>query len=151
MLVILAGALRSITIRISRWHLKTGEHIVETEGFLCRHLLHHFPGARVGNARMAFRSIIYEIYRVLGIGGLTLVFSLIITAGFWIVYQRSARRAGHPYIPGFALILGGLTAAPTWACDHKCFRSFLPASMSPYWAIMLKDEKSRARCGGWLP
>ena len=145
MTVIFAGAVRSVTDPDFWWHLKTGQHIVETGGIPHTDIYSTtFFGREWITHEWLSELFIYAIYRVLGLGGLVLVFSLIITAGFWIAYQRSARRAGHPYVPGFALILGGLTAAPTWGVRPQMF-SFLFASI--YVAVLgnyAEDEKSRA-------
>lgn len=144
MLVIFAGAVRSVTDPDFWWHLKTGQHIVQSGGIPHADIYSTtFFGKEWVTHEWLSEVFIFEIYRFLGLGGLTLVFSLIITAGFWIAYQRSARRAGHPYIPGFALILGGLTAAPTWGVRPQMF-TFLFASI--YVAVLGKyaeDEKSR--------
>ncbi len=145
MLVLFAGAVRPVTDPDFWWHLKTGQHIVEGGGIPHSDIYSTiFFGREWITHEWLSELFIYGIYRATGLGGLILVFSLIITAGFWIAYQRSARRVGHPYIPGCALILGGLTAAPTWGVRPQMF-SFLFASI--YVAILGKyadDEKSRA-------
>jgi hypothetical protein len=145
MLVIFAGAVRSVTDPDFWWHLKTGQQIVESGSIPHTDIYSTvFFGREWVTHEWLSELFIYSIYRVLGLGGLILVFSLIITAGFWIAYQRCARCAGHPYVPGFALILGALTAAPTWGVRPQMF-SFLFASI--YVAVLgnyARDEKSRA-------
>ncbi|HVQ37227.1 MAG TPA: hypothetical protein VMS31_06830 [Pyrinomonadaceae bacterium] len=144
MLVIFAGAVRPVTDPDFWWHLKTGQLIAESGGIPHSDIFSSvFLGREWVTHEWLSELFIYEIYRVFGLSGLVLVFSLIITAGFWIAYKRSARHAGHPYVPGFALILGGLTAAPTWGVRPQMF-SFLFASV--YVAILgnySEDEKSR--------
>lgn len=145
MTVLFAGAVRSVTDPDFWWHLKTGQHIVETGGIPHTDIYSTtFLGREWITHEWLSELFIYGIYKAIGLGGLILVFSLIITAGFWIAYQRSARRAGHPYVPGFALILGGLAAAPTWGVRPQMF-TFLFASI--YIAVLgnyAEDEKSRA-------
>jgi hypothetical protein len=144
MLVVFAGAVRSVTDPDFWWHLKTGQHIVENGAIPHSDIYSSvFFGQEWVTHEWLSELFIYSIYRVLGLGALILVFSLIITAGFWIAYQRCARLAGHPYVPGFALILGALTAAPTWGVRPQMF-SFLFASI--YVAVLgnyARDEKSR--------
>lgn len=145
MLVIFAGATRSVTDPDFWWHLKTGQHIVESRGIPHTDIFSTvFFGREWITHEWLSELFIYSIYQLLGLGGLIVAFSLIITAGFWIVYQRCARRAGHPYVSGFALILGALTAAPTWGVRPQMF-SFLFASI---YVVVLhnyaQDEKRRS-------
>jgi hypothetical protein len=144
MLVIFAGAVRSVTDPDFWWHLKTGQHIVETAAIPHTDIFSSiFYGREWVTHEWLSEVFIYSTYRVFGLGGLILVFGSIITAGFWVAYQRCARRAGHPYFSGFALILGALTAAPTWGVRPQMF-TFLFASI--YVAILgnyAQDEDSR--------
>jgi hypothetical protein len=144
MMVIFAGAVRSVTDPDFWWHLKTGQHIVQSRGIPHSDIFSTtFFGREWVTHEWLSEVFIYEIYRFFGLGGLTLVFSLMITAGFWIAYQRSARRAGHPYIPGFALILGGLTAAPTWGVRPQMFSFFFASIYVAVLGNYAEDEKSR--------
>ena len=149
MLVLFAGAVRSVTDPDFWWHLKTGQHI-----FASGHIPHAdiFSNVFLGKEWITHEWLselfIYSLFRAVGLGGLILVFSLIITAGFWIAYQRCARRAGHPFVSGFALILGALTTAPTWGVRPQMF-TFLFASI--YVAVLGSyAEEERTRPLWWL-
>lgn len=144
MVVLFAGAVRSVTDPDFWWHLKTGQYIVESG-----HIPHtdifsnSFFGKEWITHEWLTELLMFLSYRALGLGGLILIFSLIITAGFWIAYQRSVKRVEHPFVSGFALILGALTTAPTWGVRPQMF-TFLFASI--YVAVLgtyTRDERSR--------
>lgn len=111
------------------WHLKTGQYLVETRSIPHADI---FSSAFFGKEWIAHEWLseifIYSIYRVLGYGGLIVTFALIVTAGFAIAYKSCAKKVGHPYVSGLALVLGALAAAPTWGVRPQVF-SFLFASI----------------------
>jgi hypothetical protein len=148
MLVLFAGAVRSVTDPDFFWHLKTGQHIVDSGQIPHTDIFSTvFFGREWITHEWLSEVLMYSVYRALGLGGLILVFSLIITAGFWIVYQRCARRVGHPFVSGFALMLGALTAAPTWGVRPQMF-TFLFASI--YVAVLGAYEDEKIRPLWWL-
>jgi hypothetical protein len=129
MTLIFMLAARSIVDPDFWWHLKAGQYMVQTRsiprvdifsfGFLGREWVAHEWLSEV---------LMFLIYSPLGFGGLIFVFALIITATFWVVYKRIARRVRHPMIVGPALLLGALASAPTWGVRPQMF-SFLFASI----------------------
>src|SRR6185503_19249751 len=61
-------------------------------------------------------------------GGLIIAFALLIAICFWIAYRRCQRQAPHPYVAGFAVILGAVATLPTWGVRPQIF-SILFASI----------------------
>lgn len=111
------------------WHLKTGQYIFETRSIPHTDI---FSTLRFGSEWVTHEWLsevfMYSIFRTLGYGGLIAVFSIVITAAFWIAYQRLSRLAGHPYVAGFALLLGAVATMPTWGVRPQMF-SLLFASI----------------------
>ena len=67
----------------------------------------------------------YSIYRVSGFAGLIVVFALIITASFWLVYLRFRLHVHHPIVAGFALLLGAAATTPVWGVRPQTLSLFL--------------------------
>ncbi|TLN11838.1 hypothetical protein FDZ74_10455 [bacterium] len=57
--------------------------------------------------------MIFKIFQAGSFAALILIFSLIISAAYLLVYLRCPR-SSRPYIAGFALILGAAASAPLW-------------------------------------
>ncbi len=129
MLAIFAGAAQPVTDPDFWWHLKTGQVILATKSIPRTDI---FSTLRYGSEWVThewFSEVfIYSVFRTLGYGGLILSFSILITAAFWIVYQQCSKRAGHPYVAGFALLLGAAATMPTWGVRPQMF-SLLCASI----------------------
>jgi hypothetical protein len=104
------------------WHLKTGQYIVETRSIPHTDI---FSTSRFGSEWVTHEWLsevfMYGVFRTLGYVGLIVVFSLIITAAFWIAYQRCRQLAGHPYVAGFALLLGAVATMPAWGVRPQMF------------------------------
>jgi hypothetical protein len=139
MLLIFIGAAQPITDPDFWWHLKTGQYIVKTRSIPHTDI---FSTLRFGSEWVAHEWLsevsLYAVFRILGYGGLIVVFSIVITAAFWIVYQRCRNLAGHPYVAGFALLLGAAATMPTWGVRPQMF-SLLFASIF----ISVLDRYSR--------
>ena len=129
MAVIFTLAAQPITDPDFWWHLKTGQYIVETRAIPHTDI---FSSLRFGSEWVTHEWLsevfMYGVFRTLGYGGLIVVFSLVITAAFWIVYQRCRKLAGHPYVAGLALLLGAAATMPTWGVRPQMF-SLLFASI----------------------
>ncbi|MGB8509993.1 MAG: hypothetical protein WCD76_16565, partial [Pyrinomonadaceae bacterium] len=129
LLVIFMLAARPIADPDFWWHLRTGQFIWET-----RTIPHSdiFSSVFYGREWVAHEwlseAVMYGVYNLCGYGGLVVFFALLITAAMWIAYRRCAEVAGHVYVIGFALVLGALTASPTWGVRPQMF-SFLFASI----------------------
>jgi hypothetical protein len=104
------------------WHLKTGQYLLDTRSIPHTDIFSsQFFGKSWITHEWLSELFIGSIYRTMGFGGLIVIFALIITASFAIVYRRCAARAGHPYVAGAALLLGALAAAPTWGVRPQVF------------------------------
>jgi hypothetical protein len=115
MSVIFAAASRPITDPDFYWHLKTGEYLVETRSIPKTDI---FSTSKFGSEWVTHEWLselfMYSIFRWLGYAGLIAAFAAIITATFNLAYRRCKEVAPHPYIAGFALILGAAATMPTW-------------------------------------
>jgi hypothetical protein len=129
MLIIFTLSARQIIDPDFWWHLRTGQYLVETGSIPKSDIFSTvFYGKEWITHEWLSEVLIYSIYRAVGFGGLIVTFSLLITAGFAIAYRRSAKRVGHVYVAGTAVLLGALAAGPTWGVRPQVF-SFLFASI----------------------
>jgi hypothetical protein len=111
------------------WHLKTGQYIFETRSIPHTDI---FSSLRFGSEWITHEWLsevfMYSVFRKLGFGGLIVAFSIVITAAFWIAYQRCRNLTGHPYVAGFAVLLGAAATLPVWGVRPQMF-SLLFASI----------------------
>jgi hypothetical protein len=129
LLLIFTIAARRIVDPDFWWHLKTGQYLIQTRGIPHTDIFSSlFSGKEWITHEWLSEIVMYSVYRATGYGGLIVTFALIITTGFAIAYRRCAKKAGHPYVSGAALLLGALAAAPTWGVRPQVF-SFLLASI----------------------
>lgn len=129
MAVIFTGAAQPISDPDFWWHLKTGQYIVETRTIPHTDI---FSTLRFGSEWVTHEWLsevfMHLVFRTLSYGGLIVVFSILITAALWIVYQRCRKRGAHPFVAGFALLLGAAATMPTWGVRPQMF-SLLFASI----------------------
>lgn len=129
MLTIFTLAARQIIDPDFWWHLRTGQYLVQTRSIPHSDIFSAvFFGKEWITHEWLSEVFIYLVYRAVGYGGLIVTFSLILTGGFAIAYRRSAKRVGHVYVAGAAVLLGALAAGPTWGVRPQVF-SFLFASI----------------------
>jgi len=149
MLVIFAAASRPIKDPDFYWHLKTGQYLLETRTIPSVDM---FSWTRFGSEWVTHEWLselfMFAIFRVLGYGGLIVMFSLVITAAFKIAYRRCKEVADHPYVAGFALIVGAAATMPTWGVRPQMF-SLLFASI---FVVILGDcyREKNTRLVWWL-
>lgn len=129
MLVIFAAAARPIKDPDFFWHLRTGQYLVETRSIPSVDI---FSWPKYGSEWVTHEWLselfMYSIFSLSGYLGLIIVFSGIITATFSVAYKRCREVAPHPYVAGFALILGAAATMPTWGVRPQMF-SMLFASL----------------------
>lgn len=90
--------------------------------------------------------LMYAVYRVSGLGGLVLVFSVAITAAFVIVYRRSA---GRPYVAVWAVLLAALSSTPLFGIRVQMITLLLA---SVYVALLDRfAREGQTRILWWLP
>jgi hypothetical protein len=122
-------AVRPITDPDFWWHLRTGQHILETRTIPHADIFSSiFFGKEWVAHEWLSEVLMYLVQRAFGYGGLVVTFALVIMAALWITYRRCARVSGHVYVAGFALLLGALASAPTWGVRPQIF-SLLFASI----------------------
>jgi len=115
MLLIFAGAAQPITDTDFWWHLRTGQHIVKTKSIPHADIFSTIAFGKEWVAHEWLAEVVtYSIFRMLGLGGVIVVFSLILTTAFWITYERCRKRTGHPYFAVFAVLLGAVASISTW-------------------------------------
>lgn len=115
MSVIFAAASRPITDPDFYWHLKTGEYLVATKTIPKTDI---FSTSKFGSEWVTHEwlseAFMYSLFRLFGYAGLIAAFAAIITATFKLAYRRCREVAPHPFIAGFALIVGAAATMPTW-------------------------------------
>jgi hypothetical protein len=144
MLVIFAAASRPIKDPDFYWHLKTGQYLLENRSIPHTDI---FSTSKIGSEWVTHEWLselfMYSIFRLLGYAGLVVAFAAIITATFNLAYRCCQEVAPHPYIAGFALIVGAAATTPTWGVRPQML-SMLFASIL---VLILRDycRNGRAR------
>ena len=145
--VILIAAMQPITDPDFWWHLKTGQYIVETRSIPYTDI---FSNSRFGSEWVTHEwlseVLIYGVYRLSGFIGLIVVFAIIITASFWIVYRRFKSHVSHPIVAGFALLLGATATTPVWGVRPQTFSLFLA---SVFLLILYRYYRNESKHGVW--
>ena len=100
------------------WHLRMGE-LIATDG-----IPHHdtFSFTAAGHEIVAHewgsQLMMWRIYQIAGLPGLSLVFALLATLAFWIVSRACG---GPPYLGGMLVALGAWTASPWFGVKPQIF------------------------------
>ena len=126
LVVIFVTALQPITDPDFWWHLKTGEYIIQNHGVLHTDV---FSSTRLGSEWVAHEWLsevfMYGVFRIAGFAGLIVVFALLVTASFWVVYLRFRSRVGHPVVAAVALLLGAIATTLVWGARPQIFTLLL--------------------------
>jgi hypothetical protein len=105
------------------FHLKTGE-LIFTSGSIPK--TDPFSFTNFGKAWVAHEwlsgAIFYAVYSRLGFAVLILLFSIVATLAFWLVFKRSST---HPFLKGFALLLSVWVVVPTVGVRPRVFTMLL--------------------------
>jgi hypothetical protein len=128
------------------FHLKTGEYIIRTSLIPRTEL---FSFTNYGKPWIAHGwlsgAIFYAIYSRLGFDFLIFLFAVLAALAFWIVFRRCN---SHPFIAGFATLLGVWTALPTIGVRPRVFTLLLA---SVYLALLTHyARRGRGRAIWWL-
>lgn len=122
LVVIFVTALQPIADPDFWWHLKTGDYIIQNHGVPHTDL---FSSTRFGSEWVTHEWLsevfMYGVYRIAGFGGLIVVFALLVTASFWVVYIRFRSCVGHPVIAAVALLLGAAATTLVWGVRPQIF------------------------------
>src|ERR1044072_1715234 len=126
LVVIFVTALQPITDPDFWWHLKTGEYIIQN------HAIPHadvFSSTRLGSEWITHEwlseVVMYGVFRVAGFAGLMILFAILITASFWVVYIRFRSYVGHPFVAVLALLLGAAATTLVWGARPQIFTLLL--------------------------
>lgn len=140
---ILALSARSVSDPDVWWHLKTGQLIAQTA------TVPHtdsFSFTRAGYPWVAHEWLselfTYGVYRISGWGGLIVVFALMVSAAFFLLYLRSAP---DPYSSGVIVLLGAWATAPVWGVRPQVV-SLLLTSL---WFLILERSERNLRLLWW--
>jgi hypothetical protein len=140
---VLALSARSVSDPDVWWHLKTGQLIAQT-GTVPH--TDSFSFTRAGYPWVAHEWLtelfIYGVYRISGWGGLIVVFALMVSAAFFLVYLRSAP---DPYSSGVIVLLGAWATAPVWGVRPQVV-SLLLTSL---WFLILERSERNPRLLWW--
>jgi hypothetical protein len=125
MLLIFTAATQPITDPDFWWHLRTGQYIVETRSIPHTDIFSslHFGKEWITHEWLS-EVVMYSIFHRLGYGGLIVLFSILITSAFFLIYQACRHRNVNAYIAGFASLLGAAATMPTWGVRPQMFSLF---------------------------
>jgi hypothetical protein len=128
--------------------LKTGQYLVENKSTPHTDIFSslHYGKEWVTHEWLA-EVFLYLLYRSAGYGGLIVVFAIIVTAAFLVTFRRYSHSVGHPYIAGFALLLGAFSTLPTWGVRPQMFTLLLA---SVFLAILDRYAKGDSKGLPWL-
>ena len=136
---LLAMTARSATDPDLWWHLRTGQWIVETG-----HVPHTDPFSftRGGSPWISHEWLseiaFYELWSHAGPGALIIFSSVIITAGFLLLYLRCP---GKPHWAAVLTVLGAAASASSWGTRPQIF-TFTLASLL-LWLLFRAEQKPR--------
>ena len=124
------------------WHLKTGEYIVKTFS-IPRFDFYSFttPGKTWVAHEWLSEVGFFLVYSRFGSYALIFIFTVLIVLAFWIVFRRSA---AHPFIKGFAVLLGVWSILPTTGVRPRTL-TFLFAAI--YLAVLhrfVREKQTKA-------
>ncbi len=106
------------------WHLRTGEAILQ-QG-IPRQDLFSFtvPEYAWTTHEWLAQVFMWLVYRAGGLPGLILVFALLITLTYWLVYRVCA---GRPFLAAFVVLLAAFASAIVWGARPQIFNLLFTA------------------------
>jgi len=128
------------------FHLKTGEYIFQYGSIPRMELFSftHYGRPWIAHGWLS-GTIFYAIYSRLGFNSLIFIFAILAALAFWIVYRRSD---SHPFIGGFATLLGIVTVLPTIGVRPRVFTLLLA---SVFLALLTRyARRGEGRAIWWL-
>lgn len=129
------------------WHLRTGEHILR-EGLPDQDLFSFtVPEHNWITHEWLSQLSMWSLYQMLGLPGLIIAFSLLITVTFWLLYRCSP---GKPYLSAFVSLLAALTSAVVWGVRPQIFNLLFTAAFV-YIVERVKDRTLDGKALWLLP
>ena len=129
------------------WHLRTGEYILQ-EG-IPRQDVFSFtvPDHEWITHEWLSQVFMWGVYQFGGLPGLIIVFALLITLTFWLVYLVTP---GRPFLAAFVVLLAAFAAAIVWGARPQIFNLLLTA-VFVFLLERFKDKKIGRRALWLLP
>src|SRR5262245_59105857 len=124
------------------WHLKTGEYIAKTFS-IPRFDFYSFttPGKHWVAHEWLSEVIFYLIYSRFGFNTLIFIFTVLTVLAFWVVFRRLQV---HPFIKGFAVLLGVWTILPTVGVRPRTFTLLFAAIYLALLHRFVREKQTRA-------
>ncbi len=147
LLVLFALAVRPMVIHDFWWHLSTGRLVVESGSIPHSDPFSYTSEGKewVANAWLT-QALMYVTYRAAAWGGLILLFALLITAAWTMVWRRCP---GKPYVAAPIFLLGAFSTAPHWGVNTQMMSIVLTSVF-----LLLLDGYARdgnVRRLWWMP
>jgi hypothetical protein len=138
-----AMAARNVTDPDLWWHLRTGEYIAEHNSVP---RTDPFSYTRAGQPWVAHEwlteLLLYQIQRIVGWGGLIVIFSAVLAAAFRFLYLRCGPA---PYVAGVATICAAWATAPLWGVRPQV----LSLLLTSLWLLVLERSENNAKLLWW--
>jgi hypothetical protein len=125
------------------WHLKTGEYIVAHRAVPHADPFSYTRAAQPWVAHEWLTELfMYALYRAAGWGGLSIVFAVILSASFLLLYLRCPQNS---YLSGAMAVWGAWATTPIWGVRAQVL-SLLLASL---WLLILEKSERNLRLLWW--
>lgn len=122
------------------WHLRSGEYTL-TQGMITRDPFSYtFAGQRWINHSWGSQIILYGVYSLGGLLGLTIYMAGLATGGMIVLY---AMARGSSYLRAFTIILGSAAAAIFWSPRPQMISFFLSAVILYLLITFQRGERDR--------
>lgn len=125
------------------WHMKTGQHMLETREMIYTDVFSFtFDGAVRTNHSTFAQILLYIIWSAAGNFGLVVYTSTLAVGGLYLLYKAGS---GSVYMQSFILIFGAASAAAFWSPRPQMFSFFL----GTFFIYILMDYKRNGRDRLW--
>ena len=124
LLALFAMAVRETLDPDMWWHLRTGEYILQ-EGIPHEDVFSFtVPENEWITHEWLSQVVMWSVYLVGELPGLIVVFALLITVTFWLLYLVTP---GRPFLAAFVVLLAAITSAFVWGARPQIFNLLLTA------------------------
>ena len=138
-----AMAARNITDPDVWWHVRTGEYIAAHKNVP---RTDPFSYTRAGQPWVAHEWLtevfLHQIYRIVGWGGLIVIFAAILSATFFLLYLRCGPA---PYVAGLSTLVAAWATAPVWGVRPQ----MLSLLLTSLWLLLLERSERNSKLLWW--